>query len=72
MATQGLSKAALTRLSWVALIVGILLVLLFALAGPLGLGQSSGLGWWQGLGGIVGLLSILFGVRWRRLARESG
>lgn len=40
MVKRELSKAALTRLSWVALIVGVLVVVLSALADPLGLGQS--------------------------------
>ena len=40
MAKQELSRAALTRLSWVATIVGIIVVVLVALADPLGLGQS--------------------------------
>ena len=71
MAKQQLSKAALTRLSWVALIVGILVVLLSALADPLGLGQSPGFGWRQALGVIVGAVSIYFGLRWRRQARDA-
>ncbi len=72
MAKQALSKAALTRLSWVALIVGVLVVVLSALADPLGLGRSPGFGWKQTVGVIVGLLSLLFGVRWRRQARGAG
>ena len=72
MAKQALSKAALTRLSWVALIVGVLVVVLSALADPLGLGQSPGFGWKQTVGVIVGLLSLLFGFRWRRHASGAG
>lgn len=72
MAKQALSRAALTRLSWVALIVGVLVVVLSALADSLGLGQSPGFGWTQTVGVIVGLLSLLFGVRWRRHARGAG
>ncbi len=70
MARQQLSKAALTRLSWVALIVGILVVVLSALADPLGLGQSAGFGWRQALGVIVGAVSIYFGLRWRRQLKD--
>ena len=67
MAKQELSRGALTRLSWVATIVGIIVVLLAALADPLGLGQSQGFGWRQVLGVIFGIVSIYFGVRWRRM-----
>ncbi len=71
MAKQELSKAALTRLSWVALIVGVLVVLLAILAYPLGIAHTSGFGWRRTLGVIVGLLSLLFGYRWSRQAKET-
>ena len=69
MAKQELSKAALTRISRVALIFGVLLILFSALtaAGR----QSLGFGWTETLGAFLGLLSIVFGYRWRRKARES-
>ncbi len=70
MARQQLSKAALTRLSWVALSVGILVVVLSALADPLGLGRSPGFGWRQAVGVIVGAVSIFFGIRWRRQLKD--
>ncbi len=72
MARQQLSKAALTRLSWVAMIVGALLILLAVLAYPLGIAHTFAFGWRRILGVIIGVISILFGVRWRRQARESG
>jgi membrane associated rhomboid family serine protease len=69
MAEQ-LSKAALTRISWAALIFGVLVILFSALAAAGR--QSPGLGWTETLGGVfVGLVSIVFGYRWRRKARES-
>ncbi len=58
MTNQGLSKPAM--------IIGIIVVLLSALADPLGLGRSPGFGWRQGLGAIMGLLIILLGYRWGR------
>ncbi len=64
-----LSKAALTRLSWVAMIVGVLLILLAILAYPLGLAHASAFGWRRILGVIVGVISIGFGFRWSRQAR---
>ena len=67
-----LSPGALAWLSWVALIVGVLVVVLSALADPLGLGESPGFGWRQGLGVIAGLLSMLLGVRWRRTGSGAG
>ncbi len=71
MAKQVLSKAALTRLSWVALIVGILVGLLAILAYPLGIAHTAGFGWRRILAVIIGVISILFGVRWGRQAKES-
>jgi len=47
--------------AWIGIIVGILVVLISALADPLGLGRHPGFGWLQGLGVIVGLLAILAG-----------
>ena len=68
MAEQ-LSKAALTRISWAALIFGVLVILFSALAAAGR--QSLGFGWTETLGVFLGLLSIAFGYRWRRKARES-
>jgi len=53
------------------MIVGIVIVLLSALADPLGLGRSPGFGWWQTLGVIVGGLVILAGVYLRRRAKPA-
>jgi hypothetical protein len=53
------------------MIVGIVIVLLSALADPLGLGRSPGFGWWQTLGVIVGALVILVGVYLRRRAKPA-
>ncbi len=69
MARQQLSKAALTRLSWVAVLVGILVILLALFAYPLGIAHTSGYGWRRVLGFIIGLISIGFGVRWSLQAR---
>ena len=68
--TQTLSKGALTPLSWIAMVAGVLLVLLAILAYPLGLAHSSGFGWRRSLGVIIGLLSILFGYRGSRKSTE--
>ena len=49
------------------MIVGILTVLVAALADPLGLGRSPGFGWRQALGVVVGALVVAGGVYlWRR------
>jgi len=49
------------------MIVGILIVLVAALADPLGLGRSPGFGWRQTLGVVVGALVVAGGVYlWRR------
>jgi NADH:ubiquinone oxidoreductase subunit 3 (subunit A) len=69
MAKQELSKAALTRISWAALIFGVLVILFSALAAAGR--QSPGFGWTETMGVILGLFSIVFGYRWRRKARES-
>ncbi|MFQ5896898.1 MAG: hypothetical protein ACE5JN_01440 [Candidatus Methylomirabilia bacterium] len=54
------------KLGWVALAVGLILALLSALADPLGLGGSPGVGWKQSLGVIVGIVLIVVGQYWRR------
>ena len=69
MAKQELSNAALTRISRAALIFGVLLILFSALAAAGR--QSPGVGWTETLGVFLGLLSIVFGYRWRRKVRES-
>ena len=58
-------------LGLIAAFLGILVMLVSALADPLGLGQDPGLGWRQGLGLIVGVAAIWIGLRWRRKARSS-
>ena len=70
MAKRELSKPALIRVSWAAMIFGIIMVLLSCLSalGP----QSPGFGWMQMLGVIIGLFSILCGYRWKRQAGNSG
>jgi hypothetical protein len=53
------------------MIVGILIVLIAALADPLGLGRSPGFGWRQTLGVIVGALVIVAGLYLRRRVKAS-
>jgi hypothetical protein len=53
------------------MIVGILVVLIAALADPLGLGRSPGFGWRQTLGVIVGALVIVAGLYLRRRVKAS-
>jgi len=53
------------------MIVGILVVLIAALADPLGLGRSPGFGWRQTLGVIVGALVIAAGLYLRRRVKAS-
>jgi len=67
MARQELSKAALTRLSWVAMIVGVSLILLALL--PLRIVYTTGYGWQRVLAFIIGLISIGCGLRWSLEAR---
>jgi protein-S-isoprenylcysteine O-methyltransferase Ste14 len=51
----------------VVMIVGILVVLISALADPLGLGRHPGFGWIQGVGVVIGALAIAVGLYLRRL-----
>jgi hypothetical protein len=53
------------------MIVGILIVLIAALADPLCLGRSPGFGWRQTLGVIVGALVIVAGLYLRRRVKAS-
>lgn len=53
------------------MIVGILIVLISALADRLGLGRSPGFGWRQGLGVLIGALVIAAGLYLRRRERPS-
>jgi len=53
------------------MIVGVFIVLLSALADPLGLGRSPGFGWRQTLGVIVGALVILAGLYLRRRTKPA-
>jgi hypothetical protein len=46
--------------------IGVLFVLISALADPLGLGRHPGFGWIQGLGVVIGVLVILAGLYLRR------
>jgi hypothetical protein len=50
----------------ILMIVGILVVLISALADPLGLGRHPGFGWVQGLGVVIGALAIAVGLYLRR------
>lgn len=56
---------------WVVIGVGVLLVLISALANPLGLGQHPGFGWKKTLGVVVGALIIVAGLYLRRWLRAS-
>ncbi len=69
MARQELSKAALNRLSWVAMNVGALLILLAVLAYALGIAHTFAFGWRRILAIIIGVISLGFGLRWSRQAR---
>ena len=46
--------------------IGVLLLLIAALADPLGLGRNPGFGWVQGLGVVIGALVALAGLYLRR------
>ncbi len=52
--------------AWIVIGAGVLLVLISAFADPLGLGRSSGFGWRQTLGVIIGALVIVAGLYLRR------
>ena len=52
-------------------IVGILVVLISALADPLGLGRHPGFGWIQGLGVVIGALAIAGGLYLRRRLKAA-
>jgi hypothetical protein len=52
--------------AWIVIVVGVLLVILAALADPLGLGRSPGIGWRQGLGVVIGVVVLLLGLYFRR------
>ncbi len=56
---------------WVLIGIGVLLVLISALANPLGLGQHPGFGWKKTLGVVVGVLIIVAGLYFRRGPRTS-
>jgi hypothetical protein len=49
-------------MSWGLLLVGVIVVLLSALADVLGIGRAPGFGWKQSFGVVVGL--VLIGVGW--------
>jgi hypothetical protein len=53
-------------LSQIAKVVGILLVIVSALADPLGLGRGPGFGWRQILGVVLGLVLVWRGFLWGR------
>ena len=52
--------------TWIVIGAGVLVVLISALADPLGLGRHPGFGWIQGLGVVIGALAIAVGLYLRR------
>ena len=57
--------------AWIVIGAGILLVVISALADPLGLGRSPGIGWVQTLGVIIGALLIAAGLYLRRRPKAA-
>lgn len=57
--------------AWTVIVVGVLLVILAALADPLGLGRSPGFGWLQGLGVVIGVVVLLAGLYLRRRRKPA-
>jgi hypothetical protein len=57
--------------AWIVIIVGILVVLISALADPLGLGRHPGFGWLQGLGVVIGVVVLLAGLYLRGKTKPS-
>jgi hypothetical protein len=57
--------------AWILVGVGVLLVLISALADSVGLGRSPGFGWRQGLGVAIGVLVILGGLYKRHRQKPS-
>jgi len=57
--------------AWIVIIVGILVVLISALADPLGLGRHPGFGWLQGLGVVIGVVVSLAGLYLRGKTKPS-
>ena len=57
--------------AWILIGVGVLLVLISALAYPLGLGLHPGFGWKKTLGVVVGALIIVARLYLRRSPRAS-
>jgi hypothetical protein len=51
-----------TRLGWVLVALGAVLVAISALADPLGLGEGGGVGWKQITGVVVGAAVLLVGL----------
>jgi len=60
-----------TSYAWILVGVGVLLVLISALADSAGLGRSPGFGWRQGLGVAIGVLVILGGLYKRHRQKPS-
>ncbi len=58
-------------MSWGLLLVGVIVVLLSALADVLGIGRAPGFGWKQSLGVVVGLVLMGVGWYWGRKPRRS-
>lgn len=58
-------------MSWGLLLVGVIVVLLSALADVLGIGRAPGFGWKQSLGVVVGLVLIAVGWYWGGKPRGS-
>lgn len=52
--------------AWIVMVVGVLVVIIAALADRLGLGRSPGFGWRQTLGVVIGVVVLLVGFYLRR------
>lgn len=55
----------------ILMIVGILVVVISALADPLRLGRHPGFGWLQGLGVVIGVVVLFAGLYLRGKAKSS-
>jgi hypothetical protein len=51
-----------TRLGWLLVAVGVVVLAASALADPLGIGEGSGVGWKQVVGVVVGALVAAWGA----------
>jgi hypothetical protein len=51
-----------TRMGWLLVGVGVAVLVLSALADPIGIGEGSGIGWKQVVGVVVGVLVAAWGA----------